>query len=400
MRQNIAILGATGTIGVNTLDVIARHPGKYHVASLSGFTQMDRLFEQIQRFKPEVVAVKSADEAAQLDAMMTTNSWRPDVLTGPEGLDAIATDDAVDTVMAGIVGAAGLLPTLAAVRAGKKVLVANKEPLVMLGEEFVRSARESGAIILPIDSEHNAIFQSLPQSAPDGVSGVPVRLDGVKRLLLTGSGGPFREWDISDMGDITPEQAVAHPNWVMGQKISVDSATMMNKGLELIEACRLFDVRPGQIDIVVHPQSVIHSMVEYVDGSVIAQLGMPDMRTPIAHALAWPERVESGVERLDFFGMSQLNFELPDPVKFPGLRLARVAAEEGGLLPTVLNAANEEAVSAFLERRLGFTGIAECIERTMESVIISGEADLETVLETDQIARAEARKVINAAGIH
>lgn len=391
--QNVVILGSTGTIGVNTLDIIARHPDKYCVTGLSGFTQMERLHEQIQRFRPDLVAVKSMQESRILEAMMDADSWRPNILTGQDGLDQLVTGDQVDIVMAGIVGAAGLLPTLAAVRAGKKVLVANKEPLVMLGDEFVRAARDSGAVILPVDSEHNAIFQSLPQALPDA-SGVPVRLDGVTRLLLTGSGGPFREWDIADMNDITPEQAVAHPNWVMGRKISVDSATMMNKGLELIEACSLFDVAPDQVDIVVHPQSVIHSMVEYADGSVIAQLGMPDMRTPIAHALAWPERLESGVDRLDFFNMSKLNFETPDPVKFPCLRLARTAAEEGGLLPTVLNAANEVAVSAFLDGDLRFTGIAACVEQTMGEVDVSGEVSLDAVLETDTIARLTAQKII------
>ncbi len=398
-RQNLAILGSTGTIGVNTLDVVARHAGQYNVVGLSGFTQMDRLREQIRRFQPDMVAVKSQREADQLDAMLGAQDPRLRLFTGAEGLERLATDPQVDMVMAGIVGAAGLLPTLAAVRAGKKVLVANKEPLVMMGREFMRSAQQSGAVILPIDSEHNAIFQSLPAAGPDA-SGVPVRLDGVKRLLLTGSGGPFRERAVADMGSITPEQAVAHPNWVMGRKISVDSATMMNKGLELIEACSLFDVRPDQVDIVVHPQSIIHSMVEYDDGSVIAQLGMPDMRTPIAHALAWPRRLDAGVERLDFFSMNQLNFEPPDPVKFPCLRLARAAAEQGGLLPTVLNAANEEAVDAFLDRRLAFTGIAEVIEGVMDSLPLTAGVDLEAVLQTDQLARARAREMIEEMGVH
>ena len=398
-RQNLAILGSTGTIGVNTLDVVARHGDQYNVVGLSGFTQMDRLLEQIRLFQPDMVAVKSQSEADLLGSMMKAGEKRPRLLTGAEGLDQLVTGEQVDMVMAGIVGAAGLLPTLAAVQAGKKVLVANKEPLVMMGREFMRSAQESGAVILPIDSEHNAIFQSLPQAGADA-SGVPARLEGVKRLLLTGSGGPFRDRAVEDMGGITPEQAVAHPNWVMGRKISVDSATMMNKGLELIEACSLFDVRPDQIDIVVHPQSIIHSMVEYTDGSVIAQLGMPDMRTPIAHALAWPQRLESGVERLDFFRMNQLNFEPPDPVKFPCLRLARTAAEQGGLLPAVLNAANEEAVSAFLDRRLAFTGIAEIVERVMDSVPLTAGVDLEAVLQTDQLARTRAGELIEKMGVH
>ena len=307
--------------------------------------------------------------------------------------------DSVDTVMAGIVGAAGLLPTLAAVKAGKRVLIANKEPLVMMGQVFVEEAKRSGAVLLPIDSEHNAIFQCLPATVQQATA-APVQHTlseyGICRILLTGSGGPFLHRNSDDLATITPDQACAHPNWVMGRKISVDSATMMNKGLELIEACALFSTDPDQIDIVVHPQSVIHSMVEYTDGSILAQLGNPDMRTPIAHALAWPERIDAGVERLDLMKMSALEFQAPDVLKFPSLTLARQAAETGGTLPAILNAGNEVGVQSFLDGAIRFDQIIHLVEETMEAVESVSYQGLESVLAADQRARQFAEDRVQA----
>jgi 1-deoxy-D-xylulose-5-phosphate reductoisomerase len=309
------------------------------------------------------------------------------VLSGIEGLNTVATLPSVHTVMAAIVGAAGLLPALAATRAGKRVLLANKEPLVMSGHLFIEAARSSGAALLPVDSEHNAIFQCMPSGFRAGESRAEVR-----RIFLTGSGGPFRGWSQEALATATPEQACAHPNWVMGRKISVDSATLMNKGLELIEACWLFGVTPAHIEIVIHPQSVIHSLVEYRDGSVLAQLGHPDMRTPIAHALAWPERIDSGVRSLNLIDIAQLNFERPDPERFPCLRLAYQAAEAGGTAPAILNAANEVAVQAFLDRRIGFTGIPGVIEETLARLPASADVQLEAILAVD----AQARKLADS----
>ena len=380
--KNVAVLGATGSIGVSTLDVLARHPDRYRVVALTANNQSARLFEQCQHFRPPTAVLRDPAAAAELRRRLQQAGIATEVLSGASAIDAVARDPDSDIVMAAIVGAAGLLPVLEAVRAGKRVLLANKEPLVMSGRVLMQEARAHGAEILPIDSEHNAIFQCLPAGYRTGQTPA-----GVRRILLTCSGGPFRTTPVSELTRVTPEQAIAHPRWNMGRKISVDSATLMNKGLELIEACRLFEVRPDQVQIVIHPQSVIHSMVEYTDGSVLAQLGNPDMRTPIAHALAWPERIESGVPVLDLFDIARLDFEAPDPVRFPCLRLADQAARAGGTAPAILNAANEVAVSAFLDHRIAFGDIAAIIEQTLDR--LGGEHDdsLAAILAADARAR-------------
>jgi 1-deoxy-D-xylulose-5-phosphate reductoisomerase len=387
--KGVTILGATGSIGVSTLDVLARHPLRYRVVALTANTQAERLFEQCQRFHPETAVLRDPAAAAQLEEMVRHAGLHIQVLAGPEALQRVARDPASDIVMAAIVGAAGLLPVLEAVRAGKRVLLANKEPLVMSGPVLMQEARRSGAEILPIDSEHNAIFQCMPAGYRTGDKPA-----GVRRILLTCSGGPFLATPVEALQCVTPDEACAHPRWAMGRKISVDSATLMNKGLELIEACRLFDVTPDQVQIVIHPQSVVHSMVEYTDGSVLAQLGNPDMRTPIAHALAWPERIESGVQQLNLFDIARLDFAPPDLARFPCLRLAQAAAHTGGTAPAILNAANEEAVNAFLERRLRFTQIAEVIEHALASVRESDDATLESILASDTRAREAAGRYI------
>ena len=385
----VTILGATGSIGVSTLDVLARHPQRYRVVALTANTQAERLFEQCQRFHPEKAVMRDPAAALRLEEMVRRAGLRIEVLGGSAALEQVARESGSDIVMAAIVGAAGLLPVLEAVRAGKRVLLANKEPLVMSGEVLMREAHLSGAEILPIDSEHNAIFQCMPAGYRTGEKPV-----GVRRILLTCSGGPFLNTPVEDLSQVTPEQACAHPRWTMGRKISVDSATLMNKGLELIEACRLFDVTPDQIQIVIHPQSVIHSMVEYADGSVLAQLGNPDMRTPIAHALAWPERIESGVRHLDLFDIARLDFAPPDLIRFPCLRLAVTAARTGGTAPAILNASNEVAVNAFLTHRVRFTQIGAVIEHTLASVQASEDTSLAAALEADDRARAVADKFI------
>ena len=387
--KGVTILGATGSIGASTLDVLARHPQRYRVVALTANTQAERLFEQCQRFHPDVAVLRDAAAAARLENMIRRAGLRTQVLAGAEALEKVARDPGSDIVMAAIVGAAGLLPVLEAVRAGKRVLLANKEPLVMSGPVLMQEARLSGAEILPIDSEHNAIFQCMPAGYRTGDKPA-----GVRRILLTCSGGPFLATPVEALQRVTPDEACAHPRWAMGRKISVDSATLMNKGLELIEACRLFDVTPDQVQIVIHPQSVIHSMVEYTDGSVLAQLGNPDMRTPIAHALAWPERIESGVRQLDLFDIARLDFAPPDLERFPCLRLAQAAARAGGTAPAILNAANEVAVSAFLEQRIRFTQIAEVIEHALASVPESADATLESILASDACAREAAGQYI------
>jgi len=396
--QNLCILGSTGTIGVNTLDVVSRHPERFRIIALTAHKQVDVLFEQCRQWLPHFAVMSDAVAAEQLSLLIKDAGLEIEVTSGLEGQCQAATLDEVDAVMAGIVGAAGLMPTLDAVRAGKRVMIANKEPLVMMGQVFVEEARHSGATLLPIDSEHNAIFQCLPESLQKN-GATPGQDDlhrlGITRILLTGSGGPFLRLDPDKFVDVTPVQACAHPNWVMGRKISVDSATMMNKGLELIEACALFGTDPDHVEIVVHPQSVIHSMVEYDDGSILAQLGNPDMRTPIAHALAWPERIESGVAKLDMLGIASLQFEAPDRERFPALRLARHAAEQGGTLPAVLNAANEVAVAAFLEEKLTFDRISKIVEKTMSAVGHTDSQDLDAVLSADAAAREHANQYIN-----
>ena len=387
--QGVAILGSTGSIGVNTLDVLARHPQRFRVTALTANTQVERMFKQCRRFTPEKAVMLDSRAADALQAKIRQAGLAVEVLSGMEALKQVATSPQTRIVMAAIVGAAGLQPTLAAVRAGKRVLLANKEPLVMSGNIFIEEAGRAGAELLPIDSEHNAIFQCMPCNYRTGEAPATVR-----RIFLTCSGGPFRTTALAALADVTPEQACAHPNWAMGRKISVDSATLMNKGLELIEARWLFGVTPEQVEIVIHPQSVIHSMVEYLDGSVLAQLGNPDMRTPIAHALAWPHRVDSGVKKLDLFDIAHLDFEPPDLDRFPCLRLACEAAAGGGAAPVVLNAANEIAVEAFLDHQIRFTDIPRIIEHALSHAPLGLNVDLETVLKEDAVARDTARRFI------
>ncbi|MGR3895120.1 1-deoxy-D-xylulose-5-phosphate reductoisomerase [Pseudomonas sp. 1176_21] len=392
--QRITVLGATGSIGLSTLDVIARHPERYQAYALSGYSRLGELLALCLRHAP-VYAVVPGDEAAQqLQADLRAAGSSTEVLVGEQGLCQVAADPQVDAVMAAIVGAAGLRPTLAAVEAGKKVLLANKEALVMSGALFMQAVQRSGAVLLPIDSEHNAIFQCLPGDYARGLAQV-----GVRRILLTASGGPFRETPQAELEHVTPEQACAHPNWSMGRKISVDSASMMNKGLELIEACWLFDARPAQVEVVVHPQSVIHSLVDYVDGSVLAQLGNPDMRTPIASALAWPQRIDSGVAPLDLFAVARLDFQAPDEQRFPCLRLAREAADAGNSAPAMLNAANEVAVEAFLQRRIRFPQIPSIIEHVLNQEAVVAVPTLEAVFAADQRARSLAGHWLDRHGV-
>jgi len=385
--RNLTILGATGTIGVNTLDVVARHPDKFQVIALTGQNQIEKLAEQCRRFRPRYAVVLEADRGGALQALLA--GTQTEVLVGMAALEFVSALPEVDSVMAAIVGAAGLRPALAAARAGKRVLLANKETLVMAGRFFMEAVRLHGATLLPIDSEHNAIFQSLPA----GYDGDLAR-HGVRRILLTASGGPFRTRAVETLKDVTPEQAVAHPNWVMGKKISVDSASMMNKGLEVIEAHWLFNARPQQIEVVIHPQSIVHSMVEYLDGSVLAQLSNPDMRTPIAHSLAYPERVEAGVNWLDLAKIGQLTFEAPDFARFPCLKLAYQALEGGGAAPAILNAANEVAVAAFLDRRIPYLGIAASLEAVLGRLSGLPAESLEDLMAADATARREAEVLI------
>lgn len=386
-RTWITVLGATGSIGVSTLDVIARHAERYAVYALTGFSRMRELEGQCLAHSPLFAVVADEKQAGALQQSLRQAGSATEVLWGEGALEQVARDTQVDVVMAAIVGAAGLRPTLAAVQAGKRVLLANKEALVMSGALFMRAVRDSGAVLLPIDSEHNAIFQCMPAHYQGGLGRV-----GVRRILLTASGGPFRDFCAADLAGVTPEQACAHPNWSMGQKISVDSASMMNKGLELIEACWLFDARPDQVEVVVHPQSVVHSLVDYVDGSVIAQLGNPDMRTPIAHALAWPERMDSGVSALDLLATGRLDFRAPDLELFPCLSLARQAAEAGGTACAQLNAANEVAVEAFLTGRIGFTDIPVIIEATLNRMTPEPVEDLNHIMAADALAREHAHR--------
>ena len=390
--QQLTILGSTGSIGVNTLDVVRRHPRRYRVVALCAHSQVDRLFEQCLEFQPRHAVVGDPLLAAELAARLAVAGCPTEVSHGPEALLRMAELPEVDAVMAAIVGAAGLAPTLAAARAGKKILLANKEALVMAGPVFMRAVRESGATLLPIDSEHNAIFQSLPSNYSGNLAE-----SGVLGLYLTASGGPFLGMAVSELESVSPEQACAHPNWVMGRKISVDCATMMNKGLEVIEAHWLFNVPADRIQVVIHPQSVVHSLVQYADGSVIAELGNPDMRTPIAHALAYPQRIAAGVEPLDLYQVASLHFARPDLERFPCLALAYRALGEGGSAPTTLNAANEVAVEAFLERRIGFTAIPEVIAEVMDQLPLASPLDsLADVLAADRRARETAQRCIAA----
>jgi 1-deoxy-D-xylulose-5-phosphate reductoisomerase len=386
----VTILGSTGSIGVNTLDVLERHRDRFHVVALTGNNRIDRLFEQCRKFQPAFAVMLSPDAAQQLEQKFKQSGIATRVLSGIEGLEQVASDVSTEYVMAAIVGAAGLRPALSAARAGKRILLANKEALVMSGRIFLDEVKNSGAQLLPIDSEHNAIFQCMPPGFGNGLEEI-----GVRRILLTASGGPFRKLPLEKLRDVTPEQACAHPNWVMGKKISVDSATMMNKGLEVIEACWLFGTAPDNIQVVLHPQSVIHSMVEYADGSVLAQMGNPDMRTPIAHALAWPNRFESGVESLNLFEVARLDFEEPDLQRFPCLRLAIDAMRAGGASSTILNAANEIAVQAFLDGDIAFTDIANIIEYALSHVSVAAVDTLESVLAADALTRLVSKEYIN-----
>ncbi|MBT3204082.1 MAG: 1-deoxy-D-xylulose-5-phosphate reductoisomerase [Gammaproteobacteria bacterium] len=387
----VTVLGATGSIGLSTLDVLSRHTDRFRLYAVTANTQVEKMAEICRNYRPEVAVMADTASAEQLKKLLQ-NEIEVTILGGAEALSEVASAEPVDVVMAAIVGSVGLMPTLSAARAGKRILLANKEALVMAGHLFMSEVEKHGAELLPIDSEHNAIFQCLESNyqrelTTQGLNNEGPESKGVAKILLTGSGGPFREYPLDKFDEITPEQAVAHPNWSMGPKISVDSATMMNKGLELIEACWLFNVSHDDVEIVLHKQSIIHSMVAYNDGSVLAQMGNPDMRTPIANALGWPERISSGVEPLDLIQVSQLNFEKADENRFPCLRLARQAIQRGGTSMAILNAANEVAVQAFLQSQIAFTHIAELIEQTMNNIPHQQTDSLQQILADDQAAR-------------
>ncbi|RKG34108.1 1-deoxy-D-xylulose-5-phosphate reductoisomerase [Acinetobacter tianfuensis] len=397
MTQSVCILGATGSIGQSTLKILQQHPQEYSVFAVTAHSRIVELVEICKQYKPKIAVVPphKVDELHQLFVQHQLADI--EILSGEAGLIAVAEHAETDVVMAAIVGAAGLLPTLAAVKAGKRVLLANKEALVMSGDIMMQAALENNAALLPVDSEHNAIFQCLPQNYFSAERNGQPKL-GVSQILLTASGGPFLHHTIERLQTVTPAQACKHPNWSMGQKISVDSATLMNKGLELIEACHLFSVKEHFVTVVVHPQSIIHSMVQYVDGSTLAQMGNPDMCTPIAHALAWPERIQTHVPALDLFQHSQLNFEEPDTVRFPALQLARQAMKTGGITPAVLNAANEIAVDAFLHGKIGFMQIPEIVERTLNRMENKAAASLEVIVQADQTARSIAQQLVMDKG--
>jgi 1-deoxy-D-xylulose-5-phosphate reductoisomerase len=388
-RNRVAILGATGSIGASALDVITRYPDRFEVCALTAHRQWESLLELTRRFRPAHVGILDENAGRQLESAIKVEGLPTRVLVGGEGLCEIARLHEVDTLIAAIVGAAGLAPTMAAARAGKRILLANKETQVVAGALFIDAVRAGGATLVPIDSEHNAVFQCLPF----GYSGDPARA-GVRRVLLTASGGPFRTAALASLAHVTPDQACAHPNWRMGRKISVDCATMMNKGLEVIEAHWLFGVAADAIDVVIHPQSIVHSLVEYVDGSVLAQMGNPDMRTPIAQALAWPDRIDAGVEQLDLTRIGTLNFSAPDRARFPCLDLAYAALHAGGTGPAVLNAANEIAVAAFLEERIGFLDIAAACEDTLSRLPAVALSSLDDALAADEEARAITRQLL------
>ena len=381
MQKRLTLLGSTGSIGESTLDVVARHPDRFKVYALSAHRNGDKLVDQCLQFQPEVAVVGDASTAEKVAAALREQGCKTEVSYGPQALVDVSESSGCDTVVAAIVGAAGLAPTLAAARACKRILLANKEALVMSGQIFIDAVRDHGAVLLPVDSEHNAVFQCLPREV--ALHG------GVSKIILTASGGPFRTRDPSSLKHVTPDEACKHPNWAMGRKISVDSATMMNKGLEVIEAHWLFDVPGSRIEVLIHPQSVIHSLVSYADGSVLAQLGNPDMRTPIAHALAFPDRVDSGVAQLDLAQIATLTFEKPDLKRFPCLALALKALEAGGTASAALNAANEVAVEAFLTRRIGFMAIGEVVERVLNAMPNGNASTLDEVLAAD----AEARRL-------
>ena len=399
-KRNLCILGSTGSIGQSTLDVVRRHPDRFEIEALSANSSVELIVKQCLEFKPKTVVLVSTEHAELLkESLNSLNLNNIQVLSGEQALTDIASSSTVDTVMAAIVGASGLLPTLSAVKAGKRVLLANKEALVTSGEIFIDAVKESGAELLPIDSEHNAIFQCLPSLEQSRLGDCQLESAGVCKILLTGSGGPLRELSLEELKNVTPEQACAHPNWDMGKKISVDSATMMNKGLEFIEAKWLFNLTEDDIQVVLHPQSTIHSMVQYKDGSVLAQMGNPDMRTPIAHALSFPERIESGVEPLDFFNTPSFDFQAPDFKKYPNLKLAIDACKLGQGACTALNAANEVSVDAFLNKQIKFTQIAEINETSMKKFVSDKVVEINDVIEIDQKARQFALSLISEGQI-
>ena len=390
MSQAVCILGVTGSIGQSTLKVLQQHPEQYSVFAVTAHSRIQELVQICKQYHPKIVVVPASKVDELQQSLAQQHISEIEILSDEAGLIAVAEHPEVDVVMAAIVGAAGLLPTLAAVKAGKRVLLANKEALVMSGDIMMQAAREHGALLLPVDSEHNAIFQCLPEHYLQAERNGQPKL-GVSQILLTASGGPFLNHSLEDLQHVTPAQACKHPNWSMGQKISVDSATLMNKGLELIEACHLFAISEHFVTVVVHPQSIIHSMVQYVDGSTLAQMGNPDMCTPIAHALAWPQRIQTHVPPLDLFVNHQLDFQAPDTTRFPALSLARQAMQEGGLAPAILNAANEIAVAAFLQQKIRFTEIATVVEHTLNQIQNSAAESIELILQADQNARAIAQ---------
>ena len=397
MSQAVCILGVTGSIGQSTLKILQQHPEEYSVFAITAYSRIQELVQICKQFRPKVVVIPSAKEPELLQLFSQENINDIEVLFDEAGLEAVARHPDVDVVMAAIVGAAGLLPTLAAVKAGKRVLLANKEALVMSGDLMMQAARQHQALLLPVDSEHNAIFQCLPEQYLNVERNGQPKL-GVSRILLTASGGPFLHHSLDELRSVTPEQACKHPNWSMGQKISVDSATLMNKGLELIEACHLFAISEHFVTIVVHPQSIIHSMVQYVDGSTLAQMGNPDMCTPIAHALAWPKRINTHVPALDLFVNHQLDFQEPDATRFPALTLARQAIQAGGLVPAILNAANEIAVASFLQKQIGFTDIPVVVEHTLNRVENGSADSIDLILEADSTARSIAQQFVSSKG--
>ena len=394
--KNVTILGSTGTIGLQTLDVIVRHNNDYKVFALSANTNVEKLFEQCVQYKPKYAVMLSEKAALKLQGMLKSYKSKTQVISGMSGLEQISADPEVHIVMAAIVGAAGLKPAMAAALAGKRILLANKETLVMAGSLFMQAVVDGGATLLPIDSEHNAIFQVMPPTQSPNLTDNQLDKLGIAQIILTASGGPFRQYTQAQLESVTPELALKHPNWVMGSKITIDSATLMNKGLEVIEAHWLFNAAPSQISVVVHPQSIIHSMVEYVDGSVLAQMGNPDMRTPIAYALAYPNRIASGVARLNLIEIAKLEFEAPDIKRFPCLKLAYDALANGGTASAILNAANEVAVAAFLNKQISFLNIAHLIANTLDAISAQAVSSLEQLIEIDVQARVYAQTQLSA----
>lgn len=397
MSQAVCILGVTGSIGQSTLKILQQHPEDYSVFAITAFSRIQELVQICKQFRPKVVVIPSAKEQELRQLFLQEDIQEIEILFDEAGLEAVARHPEVDVVMAAIVGAAGLLPTLAAVKAGKRVLLANKEALVMSGDLMMQAARDHQALLLPVDSEHNAIFQCLPEQYLNAERNGQPKL-GVSRILLTASGGPFLNHSLDQLHGVTPAQACKHPNWSMGQKISVDSATLMNKGLELIEACHLFAISEHFVTIVVHPQSIIHSMVQYVDGSTLAQMGNPDMCTPIAHALAWPKRIDTHVPALDLFVNHRLDFQEPDTTRFPALSLARQSMQAGGFAPAILNAANEVAVASFLQKQIRFTDIPVVVEHTLNQVENGSADSIDLILQVDSTARSIAQQFVSSKG--